>query len=60
MKPDSSDPERSNILDWRKLRFDQLWRLRQILDSTYMASLIIDGYSPSEACTELNLLKMEK
>jgi hypothetical protein len=55
-----TEAERPKILDMQKLRMDQLWRKRQILDNTYMRSLIIMGYLPSEATTELNLLKLEK
>ena len=55
-----TDPERPALLDMQKLRFDQLWRKRQILDSTYLRSLFIIGYLPDEANTELNLLKMER
>jgi len=55
-----TDPERPALLDMQKLRFDQLWRKRQILDSTYLRSLFIIGYLPDEAATELNLLKLER
>jgi hypothetical protein len=60
MQPHFSDPERSSHIDMQKLRFDQLWRKRQILDTTYVRSLMILGYLPDEANTELNLLKMER
>ena len=54
-----SDPERPADLDMQKLRFDQLWRKRQILDTTYLRSLVIAGWAPNDAATELRLLKME-
>lgn len=55
-----SDPERSQLLDMKKLRMDQCWRRREIGDLTYIRSLTFYGYLPSEAIVELNLLKMEK
>jgi hypothetical protein len=55
-----SDPERPAHLDMQKLRMDQLWRRGQIGDATYCRSLTFYGYLPSEAATELNLLKLEK
>lgn len=54
-----SDPERNQLLDMKKLRMDQLWRKKQIGDSTYLRSLFIMGYLPKDANVELNLLKME-
>lgn len=54
-----SDPERPAHLEQSKLRFDQLWRKGQILDTTYLRSLMIVGYAPNDAATELRLLKME-
>ena len=54
-----SDPERPRDRDMSKLRMDQLWRKRQIHDTTYLRSLFILGYLPDEARTELSLLKME-
>ena len=57
---DRSDPERPKQLDTQKLRMDQLWRKKQILDNTYLRSLFIMGYLPDEAATELSLLKMER
>jgi len=55
-----SDPERPRDRDMTKLRMDQHWRRREILDNTYLRSLFILGYLPDEANTELNLLKMER
>ena len=60
MQPHFSDAERPAHLDMQKLRMDQLWRKGQIGDATYVRSLTFYGYSPSEATTELNLLKMER
>ena len=54
-----SDSERPAHLDMQKLRLDQHWRKREILDNTYLRSLFILGYLPDEANTELRLLKME-
>lgn len=59
MIPHPSDPERAEVIDFRKLRMDQCWRKREILDNTYLRSLLILGYKPDEAATELSLLKME-
>lgn len=55
-----TDPERPALLDMQKLRFDQLWRKRQIGDATYCRSLFIIGYLADEANIELNLLKLER
>jgi len=57
--PTVSEPT-TEYLDWQKLRFDQMWRKREILDNTYLRSLFIIGYLPDEAASELNLLKMER
>jgi hypothetical protein len=54
-----SDPERPAHNTYAKMRFDQLWRKRQIGDPTYLRSLFLIGYLPDEANTELSLLKME-
>ena len=59
MLPHFSDPERREILDFHKLRMDQCWRRREIGDATYLRSLFNMGYSPADANTELNLLKLE-
>jgi len=58
--PHYSDPERSTAIDMNKLRLDQCWRRREIMDNTYLRSLFILGYLPAEAITELNLLKEER
>jgi hypothetical protein len=55
-----SDPERPQQLGMQKLRMDQCWRRGEISNTTYLRSLFIMGYSPADAVTELNLLKMEK
>lgn len=57
---DRTDSERPAYLDMQKLRMDQLWRKKQIGDSTYLRSLFILGYLPKDANTELNLLKLER
>lgn len=54
------ESEKPKMLDMQKLRIDQLWRKKQILDNTYLRSLFFMGYLPSDANIELNLLKMEK
>lgn len=54
------EPEKPQMLDMAKLRMDQCWRHKEITDSTYLRSLFIHGYSPAEAVTELNLLKLER
>jgi len=54
-----SDPERPALLDMQKLRMDQAWRKGAIGDVTYLRSLMIWGYAPRDANTELNLLKLE-
>ena len=55
-----TDPERPQLLDFQKLRMDQCWRKREILDHTYVRSLVVMGYSPLDAACELNLLKLER
>ncbi len=60
MQPHFSDPERPTQLDMRKLRMDQCWRRGEIKDATYLRSLFVMGYSPTDATTELNLLKLER
>lgn len=57
---DHADPEKPKLLDMKKLRMDQHWRKQEIGDSTYLRSLFIMGYTPKDAATELNLLKLEK
>ena len=56
----NTDAERPALFDMQKLRMDQLWRQKQIGDSTYLRSLFIMGYVPKDANVELNLLKLEK
>ena len=60
MRPHFSDDERVELLDMQKLRMDQCWRKREIGDATYVRSLTFLGFSPKDAATELNLLKLEK
>jgi hypothetical protein len=55
-----TDPERPALSDVQKLRMDQCWRKGLIGDSTYVRSLTFCGYLPKDACTELNLLKLER
>lgn len=54
------EPEKPQMLDMAKLRMDQCWRQHLIGDATYLRSLFIHGYSPADAVTELNLLKLER
>jgi hypothetical protein len=60
MNPHPSDPERSQHLDMKKLRLEQAWRKGLIGDVTYLRSLMIDGWAPRDANTELGLLKLER
>jgi hypothetical protein len=60
VNPHFSDPEAPAALDMKKLRMDQCWRKQQIGDLIYIRSLTFYGYLPSEAATELNLLKLER
>lgn len=54
------EPEKSQMVDMAKLRMDQCWRRKEITDTVYLRSLFIHGYSPADAITELNLLKLER
>lgn len=54
------EPEKPQMVDMAKLRMDQEWRKKTITDSVYLRSLFIHGYTPAEAVTELNLLKLER
>lgn len=54
------EPEKPQMLDMAKLRMDQCWRKKEIGDATFLRSLHFMGYSPAEAITELNLLKLER
>lgn len=54
------DPERPQIINFRKRRFDHLWMDGLILDNTYMHSLIIDGMTPAEAASALAEVRDEK
>jgi len=54
------DPERQRLISDRALRLDILWRNRQILDNTYLRSLLIDGMPIEEARARLTMIKMEK
>lgn len=53
------DPEARMLLDDRKRERDNEWLRRQVGDATYLRGLMILGYLPRDAETELNLLKME-
>ena len=53
------DPEARQVLNARKVERDAEWCRRQVGDATYLRSLMILGYLPDEARTELNLLKLE-
>lgn len=55
-----SDPELRSILNERKQARDAEWLRGVIGDDTYRRSLMILGYLPDEARTELNLLRMSK
>lgn len=60
MIPSRQDPECPALLDMQKLRLDQCWRKKEIGNLTYLRSLFIMGYSPTNANVELNMLRMEK
>jgi hypothetical protein len=60
MQPHFADPERPALLDMQKLRMDQCWRREEIGDVTYLRSLLIMGFAPRDAQTELNLLNLEQ
>lgn len=53
------DPEARRLLDDRKRQRDNEWLLRQVGEATYLRGLMILGYLPGDAQTELNLLKMK-
>ena len=55
---DRRDAEAWRELAERKLQRDNEWLLNQIGEATYLRSLMILGYLPDEARTELKLLKM--
>lgn len=55
-----SDPELRSILNERKQARDTEWLRGVIGEPTYLRSLMILGYLPDEARTELNLLRMSK
>lgn len=52
-----SDPEARQALNERKIARDAEWLKKQIGDATYLRSLMILGYLPDEAKTELWHLK---
>lgn len=54
------DPEARRLLDDRKRERDNEWLRRQVGDATYLRGLMILGYLPRDAETELNLLRMEQ
>lgn len=59
MNPHFSDAEARQILNHRKTMRDNEWLRGVIGEATYLVSLRILGYSPNDAQTELNLLKMD-
>lgn len=54
------DPEARRLLDDRKRERDNEWLRKQVGDATYLCGLMILGYLPRDAETELNLLRMER
>lgn len=46
-------------LAFQNWRLDQCWRKREIGDATYVRSCMINGDTPADARTKLNLLKLE-
>ena len=59
MMPHFSDPEARAILEERKRARDLEWLKDQIGEPTYLRSLMIMGYTESEARTEASLLRMD-
>lgn len=59
MNPHFSDAEAQQILSDRKRDRDNEWLLGQVGEATYLRGLIILGYLPDEARTELNLLRVK-
>jgi hypothetical protein len=55
-----TEPERPQLLDMQKLRLDQCWRKGEIGNVTYLRTLLLSGYAPRDAQTELNLLRQER
>jgi hypothetical protein len=53
-----SDPEARQLLEERKAQRDNELLLNQIGEATYLRSLMILGYLPDEARTQLKLLRM--
>ena len=53
-----SDPEARQALNERKIARDAEWLRGQIGEATYLRSLMILGYLPDEARTQLRLLKL--
>jgi hypothetical protein len=60
MRPHFSDQEARQILDDRKRQRDAEWLRGVIGERTYLVSLQILGYSPNDAKTELNHLKLDQ
>ena len=56
---DRRDPEYQQNLAHENWRMDQCWRKGLIGDSTYLRSCMLNGDTPADANTRLNLLKME-
>jgi hypothetical protein len=54
-----SDPESRKLLEERKAQRDNELLLGQVGEATYLRSLMILGYLPDEARTELKLLRMK-
>lgn len=53
------DQEMRTLKEGHALRFDMLLRHGQILESTYLRSLLIDGMSIEEARARLTMVKGE-
>lgn len=59
MNPHFSDQEARAILHERKRQRDDEWLRGQVGEATYLRGLMILGYLPDEARTELALLRMK-
>lgn len=58
--PHFSDSERPAFIDAQVARLGQYWRQELIGDVTLLRTLMVMGYAPRDAQTELNLLRMER
>ena len=55
-----TDPDWWQHLRAKKLERDREWLAGEITDASYTGRLLSYGYTPTNARTELNLLRMSK